>query len=94
MDQGQALVILLLVLIMLILKTNQHPLMLGSLTVLVKMIILKEEVVMILFWGLGADDLTGNGGSDTYFYSDFLEGADTIRTFSAADTLKFAHKHK
>ncbi len=40
---------------------------------------------------LGADDLTGNGGSDTYFFSDFLEGADTIRTFSAADTLKFAH---
>ena len=43
------------------------------------------------FGGLGADDLTGNGGSDTYFFSDFLEGADTIRTFSAADTLKFDH---
>ena len=45
----------------------------------------------IFFGGLGADDLTGNGGSDTYFFTDFLEGADTIRTFSAADTLKFAH---
>ena len=45
----------------------------------------------IFFGGLGADDLTGHGGSDTYFFSDFLEGADTIRTFSAADTLKFGH---
>ena len=45
----------------------------------------------IFFGGLGADDLTGNGGSDTYFFSDFLEGADTIRTFSAADTLKFGY---
>ncbi|MAI59459.1 MAG: hypothetical protein CMM92_00380 [Rickettsiales bacterium] len=43
------------------------------------------------FGGLGADDLTGNGGSDTYYFSDFLEGADTIRTFSAADTLKFGY---
>jgi hypothetical protein len=43
------------------------------------------------FGGLGADDLTGNGGSDTYYFSDFLEGADTIRTFSAADTLVFAY---
>ena len=41
--------ILLLVLIMLTLKINQHPQMLGDLMVLAVMILLKGEAVMILF---------------------------------------------
>ena len=59
-----------------------------SLMVSVVMIILKGVALMIFFGDLGNDDLTGNGGSDTYFFSDFLEGVDTIRTFSAARYFK------
>ena len=46
---------------------------------------------MMFFGGLGADTLVGNGGSDTYYYTDFLEGVDTIQTFSAADTIKIGY---
>ena len=48
-DQGQGLVIPLLVLITLIPKTNQHPLMHGHLMASVVTIILKGVVVMIYF---------------------------------------------
>ena len=48
-----------------------------------------------VLWGaLGSDSLTGGGGDDQFYYTDLLEGTDTITDFGQSgdrDKLLFAH---
>ena len=48
----------------------------------------------VLWGGLGNDSLTGGNGNDQFYYTDLLEGADTITDFGQngdQDKLLFAH---